>query len=150
MMAQVNHFLNERTQGEKYATLFYGVVNSFGAMRWTNAAHCAPILAKRDGRMETLRATGMPVGILDSAEYEVRTTQLDPRDKLVVYSDGLSEAQNPSGQFFEFDRIKAVVQAGAAVDASTLHAALLRAVQNFIGAMPQRDDMTLVVAEYMP
>jgi serine phosphatase RsbU (regulator of sigma subunit) len=147
---RLNRYLYERTQGEKYATLFYGVVNIFGAMHWINAAHCAPIVLKRDGRMESLMATGMPVGMLDIAEYEVRTTQMEPGDRLVVYSDGLSEAQNTAGQFFDLQRIKAVLQAGAAVDAPTLHAGMLRAVQNFIGAMPQRDDMTLVVAEYNP
>ena len=147
---RLNRYLYERTQGEKYATLFYGVVNSSGLLRWINAGHCAPFVVKRDGRMESLRATGMPVGILDIAEFEVNTTQLEPFDKIVIFSDGLSEAENTAGQFFEVGRVQAVLQAGAAVDAAMLHAGMLRAIQSFVGNMPQRDDLTLLVAEYVP
>ena len=150
MFRRLNRYLYERTQGEKYATLFYGVVNRFGVLHWINAGHCAPFVVKRDGRMESLRASGMPVGILDTAEFEVKTTQLEPYDKLVMFSDGLSEAENPAGQFFEVGRVQAVLHAGAAVDAAMLHAGMLRAIQSFVGAMPQRDDLTLLVAEYVP
>jgi serine phosphatase RsbU (regulator of sigma subunit) len=150
MFHRINRYLYERTQGEKYATLFYCAVNPFGALRWANAAHCAPVLLHRDGRMDQLASSGMPVGILDVAQFEVCTTQLEPGDKLVVYSDGLSEAQNRAGQFFDVDRIRSVLRGAAARDAGTVHAALLGAVQSFIGDVPQRDDMTLVVAEFLP
>jgi serine phosphatase RsbU (regulator of sigma subunit) len=150
MFHRISRYLYERTQGEKYATLFYGAVDPAGCLRWANAAHCAPLLVRRDCRIESLNPTGMPVGILDIAEYEVVTTQLEPGDKLVIYSDGVSEAQNAGGQFFEIERIRGVLRATAASDAATVHRMLLNAVQSFIGATPQRDDMTLLVAEYVP
>ncbi len=150
MLTSINKFLNERTQGEKYATLFYGSLDADGLLRWSNAGHCPPFLVHPDGRLEMLEATGIPVGLLDFSTYEVQTSRLGPGDKLVIYSDGLSEADNRAGDFFELDRLRAVLEANAAADCSQMHAAIMRAVEDFTGGAEQRDDVTLVVAEYNP
>jgi sigma-B regulation protein RsbU (phosphoserine phosphatase) len=150
MLRRVNTFLYDRTEGEKYATLFYGALKSNGVLHWANAGQCTPILLHRNGGMETLTTTGMPVGILDVGDFEVCTSQLSPGDKLVVFSDGLTEAQNSSGQFFEMQRIRLLLRSCADMDCETLHRTMLNAVTNFTGGEPQRDDVTLVVAEYRP
>ena len=148
MMHRVNTFLYERTGGEKYATMFYGALHLDGNLCWTNAGHCAPIILQRNGAMQTLSTTGMPVGILDQGNFEVKTTRLKPGDKLVLFSDGLTEAQNPGGQFFDMERIRAVLRSCADLNHELLHLSLKKAVTNFISGAPQRDDMTLVVVEY--
>lgn len=150
LLSSINKFLNERTQGAKYATLFYGTLDADGLLRWSNAGHCTPFLVHTDGRLEQLEATGIPVGLLDFSTYEVLTTRLDPGDKLVIYSDGLSEAENLAGEFFELDRIRQVLTANAAAGCTDLHTAMIRAVDQFTGGADQRDDVTLVVAEYQP
>jgi sigma-B regulation protein RsbU (phosphoserine phosphatase) len=150
MLSSINKFLNERTQGEKYATLFYGSLDADGVLRWSNAGHCPPFLVHPDGQMEMLEATGIPVGLLDFSSYEVQTSRLGPGDKLVIYSDGLSEAADRSGDFFELDRMRSVIRASAAADCGQMHTAMMRAVEEFTGGAEQRDDITLVVAEYNP
>ncbi len=88
LMAQLNRFLTERTQGEKYATLFAAVVFRDGTLRWTNAGHCPALLIRRAGGLEALEPTSMPLGMLDEAVFEVRETKLVAGDKILAYTDG--------------------------------------------------------------
>jgi sigma-B regulation protein RsbU (phosphoserine phosphatase) len=148
MMARVNHFLNDRTQGEKYATAFYCTIRREGVLQWANAGHVTPILVRRNGSVETLRTTGMPLGMLPAAEYAVQTLTLEPGDKIVAYSDGLSEAQNGEGRFFEAARMKQIILEHADASFRELHGALMREVEEFTREAVQTDDITAVVIEY--
>ena len=150
MMSRINLFLNERTEGEKYATVFYCTVSRDGLLRWVNAGHCTPIVVRAGGGMEHLESTGTPLGLLDEATYAVRTLQLQPQDKIVAYSDGLSDAENPQGKFFEASRMLEVIRSHSHDSASSLLTALMRAVQKFTGDAVQHDDITAVVVEYRP
>jgi phosphoserine phosphatase RsbU/P len=150
MMARVNQYLFERTKGEKYATVFYGTLSATGLMQWANAGHCTPILLHSDGRLRTLQTTGLPMGMLDTADYFVESIELEPGDKLVIYSDGLTEAESPDGQFFGNDRLRKMLRSRARDGCAALHAALLEAVEAHTeGAVPA-DDVTLVIVEYQP
>ncbi|MBL8177937.1 MAG: SpoIIE family protein phosphatase [Bryobacterales bacterium] len=150
LMAHVNQFLVERTEGEKYATLFCGVLTEDGRLRWSNAGHCPPMLIRVDGDIHKLEATGLPIGMLPGAEFEVRHTQLQPGDKLLVYTDGVSEAQNRAGQFFETHRMEALLRANAAQSCEQLIQTLIRAVESFTEDVPQGDDITAVLMQYRP
>jgi sigma-B regulation protein RsbU (phosphoserine phosphatase) len=98
--------------------------------------------------MELLESTGMPIGMLDIAEYEVKTIQLQPGDKVVLFSDGLSEAANADGEFFEKKAFKELLCAYAGIGCGELHAKLVEAVEDFSEAAEQEDDITMVVLEY--
>ncbi len=100
MMGRINRFLLERTKGEKYATVFYSLVEKSGMVHWSNAGHCAPVRLHSDGTITPLPTTGLPLGMIEAASYHVDHVQLDPGDKLVIYSDGLTEAENADGKFF--------------------------------------------------
>ena len=76
--------------------------------------------------------------------------QLQPQDKIVAYSDGLSDAENAQGKFFEASRMMEVIRAHAKDSASGLLRALMRAVETFTGGAVQHDDITAVVVEYRP
>lgn len=146
-VARLNQFLIERTGGEKYATLFYALVHAGGVLNYVNAAHCPPLVV-RDGRViETLDATGMPVGLVDGAEFEVRTLSLLPSDKVVIYSDGVTEAQNPSAAFFGKKRLRDAVTAHAAAPCRAIHDAIQDAVAAFTEGAAQSDDITVLVLE---
>ena len=147
---RVNRYLNERTQGEKYATIFYGTMEASGAFSFINAGHCSPIRVSRDGTFEYLDTTSMPVGLMEVVEFTAETRQMAPGDKLVIYSDGITEAANPAGEFFGRKRLRELVVAHAASDATGLHDAVLEAVNGFISTAPQADDITLLVLEYRP
>lgn len=149
VMSRVNRFLNERTQGEKYATVFYCNLEKSGRLRWTNAGHCPPLLTRCSGEIESLDAGGLPVGMLDSAEFTVQETQLGAGDKLVIFTDGVCEAQNPSGEFFEVKRIRRLLREQASsVGAGDLLERLMGRLQEFTSGAPQADDITCLILEY--
>ncbi|MFN7997810.1 MAG: SpoIIE family protein phosphatase [Bryobacteraceae bacterium] len=146
-LERMNEFLNERTQGEKYATVFYCLVERGGTLHYVNAGH-TPGLLVRGGEIESLDATGMPVGLIEQAEFEVRDLELHGGDKIVIYSDGVTEAQNLEGEFFGRQKLRAAICAHHAESCRGLHDAIQSAVAEFTEGAPQADDITLVVIEY--
>ncbi len=149
-ISRLNEFLLDRTRGEKYATVFYSLLDSEGTLTYLNAGHCAPFLLSRDGRLRMLQTTSMPVGMLEDAEFDVVEIKMDPGDKLVIYSDGLTEAEDPNGCFFDTERLRECLRENATLDASGLHAAILARVERFTEGGAMRDDITTVVLEYAP
>jgi serine phosphatase RsbU (regulator of sigma subunit) len=150
MMAHVNQFLTERTGGEKYATVFCGVLSKNGHMRWSNAGHCPPLIIRKTGEVLKLSATSLPLGMLEEAEFSVETTHLDPGDRIVVYTDGVSEARNRAGQYFETKRLELLLRGNPGRSCAELITTLTNAVEAFTEGMPQSDDITAVVLEYEP
>ena len=148
MMARVNQFLNDRTEGEKYATAFYCTIARDGTLRWANAGHVKPLLVRRNGEITALASTGMPLGMLPAGAWEVQTLQLSPGDKVIAYSDGLSEAQNGEGRFFESAGMDDLIRRHAGSSFDQLHDALMQAVEEFTGDAVQTDDITALVVEY--
>ena len=150
ILARLNAFLLERTRGEKYATVFYCTVDSSGLLSYSNAGHPAPFLVSLDGRLRKLHTSGMPVGMIEDAPFQTIQTQLLPGDKVVVYSDGLTEAENSEGAFFDTERLRVCLRDHASRDAVGMHAALLAAVDRFTDGGVIRDDITALVLEYVP
>lgn len=150
MMERLNQFLNERTGGGKYATVFCSMLGSGGLMRYINAGHCAPVIISAKGAIEYLETTAMPVGLLEAASFAADERQLAPGDRVVIYTDGVTEAQSPDGEFFGRKRLREAIAACAATSCVALHDAIRTAVMKFIDDAPQADDITLVVLEYRP
>ncbi len=147
-MAHLNRFLLERARGEKYATVFYCMVNSEGLLSYSNAGHCAPFLVSSDGRLRKLHTSGMPVGMLEEAQFQVVQMQLESGDKIVIYSDGLTEAENSAGEFFDTERLRACLRENASMGATELHQRLLDTLDAFVEGGVVRDDITALVLEY--
>jgi len=150
LMSRVNRFLIERARGEKYATVFYCTVNRDGELRWSNAGHPKPFLVRGNAEVSCLESTGLPLGMLDLASYEVKQIQLQPGDKVVLYSDGLSEAESADGEFFDKKGLPEVLRANASLPCKEFHAKLLEAVEDFSEGAELSDDITMLVLEYRP
>ncbi|HWR50299.1 MAG TPA: SpoIIE family protein phosphatase [Bryobacteraceae bacterium] len=150
MLSRVNRFLNERTGGEQYATVFFCMIERNGRVRWANAGHPPPLLVSEDGRIRALAAGGVPIGLLEEAEFPSEEETLRSGDKLVIYSDGLTEAQNPDRQFFGSKGLREAVARCHSGSAQELHDRLLDSVRTFTAGAEQRDDVTLAVLEYKP
>ena len=119
MMSRINLFLNERTEGEKYATVFYCTCTPMECcMGKRRTLHTD--FGARNGETEKLETTGMPLGMLGEATYGVRSCAASPQDKIVAYSDGLSDAENAQGKFFETSRMIEVIRAHAKDSAGRL------------------------------
>jgi serine phosphatase RsbU (regulator of sigma subunit)/pSer/pThr/pTyr-binding forkhead associated (FHA) protein len=147
-MGRLNQFLMDRTGGEKYATVFYCLLDFGGRLSYVNAAHCPPIVVRASGELSTLEATGMPVGLMETAEFGVAEQWLAPGDKVVIYTDGVTEAQNSAGEFFGKKRLREIVTARAAGPCQAVHDAIQQSVTEFTESVPQSDDITLVVLEF--
>lgn len=149
-MARVNRFLNERAKGEKYATVFYCTVDRSGVLHWSNAGHPKPYLVRRDGELVPLESTGLPLGMLDIATYEIKSIQLQPGDKLVLFSDGVSEAQNAEGEFFDPMAFQQTLRSLVASGCVEMNTRLVEAVEDFSEGSEIADDITTLVFEYLP
>jgi phosphoserine phosphatase RsbU/P len=147
-LERINVFLNERTAGEKYATVFYCLLERSGRLLYVNAGHCPPLVVRKAGAIESLAANSPPVGLIDSAEFEVCETTLAAGDGVVIYTDGVTEAQNAQGEFFGRQRLRQIVAEHHAESCQTLHEKIQSAVTAFTENAPQADDITLVVFEY--
>jgi sigma-B regulation protein RsbU (phosphoserine phosphatase) len=146
---RLNRFLLERTGGGKYATVFYCLLDDQGRFSYVNAAHCPPIVLRADGTQIELDATGMPVGLVETAEFEVAEAQLQPGDKVVIYSDGVTEAQNAAADFFGKKRLRDAIAPQAACNCLAIHDAIQEAVAAFTEGAAQSDDITLLILEYV-
>ena len=147
-MEGINRFLIERTGGEKYATVFYCLLRRDGRLSYVNAAHCPPLTIRAGGAMEALDATAMPVGLMEGAGFPMAEARLQPGDKLAIYTDGVTEAQNLAGEFFGKRRLKDIVAAHAERSCAALHDAIQEGVAAFTQGAPQADDITVLVVEY--
>jgi phosphoserine phosphatase RsbU/P len=150
MMSRINRFLHERTKGEKYATVFYCTLDRSGAFHWANAAHPRPFLVRQNAELVSLDTTGLPLGMLGIGQYEVRKVQLEPGDKIVIYSDGLSEAENVDGEFFDKKGLTEAIRAHSSLGCIEMLKQLTRAVEEFTEHGVMSDDITIVVLEYRP
>jgi len=147
-MERLNRFLLERFGGERYATVFYCLLERDGRLAYVNAAHCPQLVVRANAEMRALEATGTPVGMLEGASFEVAETRLAPGDKLLIFTDGVTEAQNPKGEFFGRKRVKQAAAAHAGGSSRELHDAIHQAVLAFTEGAPQADDTTVLALEY--
>jgi sigma-B regulation protein RsbU (phosphoserine phosphatase) len=146
---RLNRFLLERSCAEKYATVFYCLLDREGKFSYVNAAHCPPIVVRADGIQTELAATGMPVGLIAGAEFAVEVWQLAAGDKVVIYSDGVTEAQNAASQFFGKRRLREALTAHGSETCTAIHDAIQEAVAAFTEGAAQSDDITVLVLEYV-
>ena len=140
----VNRYLCQVHESPMYATLFFGVLDTHsGLLTYVNAGQDSPYVL-RDGVVhEKIKATGMLVGAIGDAEYHSRTLTLEQGDTLVLYSDGITDAQDPAGAAFEQARWQELLR--QPVPASRKHIEhLIEAVVNHMGDAPQYDDISLV------
>jgi serine phosphatase RsbU (regulator of sigma subunit) len=147
-VARLNRYILDRSRNARFATVFWCVVERDGTTRWINAGHCPAIVVRGGGEIEALEPTTLPLGVVADADLSTSELKLMPGDRLVVYSDGVSEAMNWENEQFGEERIKQVVLENAARTADELFDALHAAVTGFVGGAAQKDDLTLLVLGY--
>jgi sigma-B regulation protein RsbU (phosphoserine phosphatase) len=143
-----NRILADTQQVDLFVTVFYGVLDPLtGRLTYCNAGHNPPLLfSAQDGRpVKRLTRTGIPLGIFRGQTWGQGTVQLGVGDLLVLYTDGIVEAQDRHETFFGEERLLAIAQAHQAASAPEVQAALMREVHAFVGDAPQFDDIALMV-----
>ena len=148
LFAHVNRFLCEHSQLERYATAFFGILDSAGRLEFINAGHPSPLLV-RHARAETpFLAGSFPVGLMPEAEFETQTFQLQAGDTLVLFSDGVTEAIDPEEKEFGTARLREAVSGCAGKPIEEVQSCILAAVGDFTRGVRQADDLTLLLVRY--
>ena len=149
ILALLNRHLYRSTQPEKYATLFLAHYNALtSCLTYSNAGQLPPLVLRTDGSVKRLDCGGTVVGLMDGMSYEQESLRLNPGDIMVAYSDGVTEPENDFGDFGE-ERMMEVVWRYRHEPLHVISAELMQALDAWIGAEEQPDDITLVLARQM-
>ena len=147
-ISNVNRYLAENIPSNRFVTLFYAELDpKAGSLAFVNAGHNPPIIVHDSGTVEQLSSGGLPLGIIPDTEYREGRTQLQPGDVLVIYSDGVSEAINPTGEEFGPDRLCQVVSENLNATAAGIRDRIESALTKFVEGTPANDDITLVIVK---
>jgi sigma-B regulation protein RsbU (phosphoserine phosphatase) len=146
ILRNINSLVYRGTAVHQFATFFIARVAPDGRMTFSNAGHNYPVLARRDGREILLERGGLLLGVMENAGYDEEAVHLEAGDRVVLYTDGITEAVDGHGQQFGEERLLAVIR-GLPAELSAREAAegILEALQAFLGGEEPRDDMTLMV-----
>jgi phosphoserine phosphatase RsbU/P len=137
IVAAVNRFFTHKEIGEKYATLVIATLRSDGELEYVNCGHVPPLLVC-NGEIIRPAHGNLPVGLMAEATYESDRFQLHSGDRLVLVTDGLTEAENAEGEFFDNHRLEAVAARSGNMDD------IFAAVNTFCAGTPLSDDCTVV------
>ncbi len=147
-ISAVNKYLVESIPPNRFVTLFYAELDpKKGSLEFLNAGHNPPLIVHAGGTMEQLASGGLPLGIMSDAEFREGRTDLRPGDVLVIYSDGVSEAVNPSGEEFGPTRLYEVVSRNLDASAGGIRDRIESALTKFCQGTPAADDITLVIVK---
>jgi len=139
MIAAVNRFLCEKVGGQKYATLVVARLLENGEMELINCGHVPPMLIS-GGIVTKLEEGNLPVGLVPNVEFQATRLQLKPGERLLLVTDGVTEAEDADGEFFGTERLEACCLNG--------FAAIEEAVTAFRGNTPLTDDCTITEIAY--
>jgi sigma-B regulation protein RsbU (phosphoserine phosphatase) len=145
---EVNQRLVMDTGGDKFVTIFYGVLDPRdGQLTYCNAGQSPGLLVKSPGGESVieLEQTGPPLGIIENQTWERRVVKIDPGDMLVLYTDGITDAQNGDGQFFDSGGLLDVLLCNSARTALEVQEDILNGVSEFVADTQQFDDIALFV-----
>jgi phosphoserine phosphatase RsbU/P len=145
VVSHLNKQLHADTSPEKYATFFLGVYDeTTSALTYTNAGHLPPYLI-RDGAAQPIDVNGMVVGAFPFAKYDESRLELQSKDLLVFYTDGITEPENAYGEMFGEERMIELLVRNAHCDEADIVKAMTEAVREWTGSDELQDDMTLLL-----
>jgi serine phosphatase RsbU (regulator of sigma subunit) len=151
VMTRLNRITSLNCPSNRFISLFFCILDGeTGDLTFCNAGHNPPLIIRANGAWEQLRGGGPVVGILPTIEYREYRLKLEEGDTLVIYSDGVTEAENQRHDEFEVDGLVRAVTASRNLPAPEIIAEVNRAVADFTAGAPQSDDITLVVARRVP
>ncbi len=147
-LTRINRFLCERSQSNRFVTLFLFTLDEQGKGEFISAGHNPAYLYRAATAVsDTLESKHMILGAFDFATYSAAPLEMQSGDILLVYSDGLTEAENPAGEMFGTKRLEELILQFGAQGVEALKEAVLDAIEKFTEGHHQTDDITLVLVE---
>lgn len=147
MLRRLNDLLVETTNSEKYTTFFYGELDpESGEFTYSNAGHNPPMIIHPNGEHEELTAGGPVIGALEGSDYQEQTVRLQKNDMLLLYTDGITEARNTEGQYYEVGRLLEIARKRKnGTTAQDMMDMINRDVYDFTRGESLQDDVTVVL-----
>lgn len=149
-ITKVNNMLIPESDITTFVTVFYGIIDlKNGELSYCNGGHNLPYLVSKDGTVKEMSDVGgLLLGKFENAEYDMSTVQLEPGDSIVTFTDGVTEAENDSGGFFDEERVITYLEKSASKELNPLVKGLFLEVMKFAGTAPQSDDITVLTTRY--
>ena len=145
MLRTVNRQIYATSLSDRYATLFYAVLDeTTRTLRYVNAGHNPPIVMRRDGSIDWLETGGAPMGMFPDWAYEESVVQLNSGDMVVAYTDGVSEAESPFGELWGVEGLRKAAAGNRAKSVNEIVNAIFESMDEF-SHRHQADDATVVV-----
>jgi serine phosphatase RsbU (regulator of sigma subunit) len=148
VLSAVNRRIIKDSDANHFVTVIYGILDlETGTLVYCNEGHWPPYLIgpRHSENVPRLINTGVPLGIFGDKTWEQGVVQIAPGDVLVLYTDGIPEAQNAQGEFLGGDRLLETVRTNLGRPAREIQDAILADVKKFAGDTPQSDDIALIV-----
>lgn len=142
---ELNRHIHKWSAENKFITMvMVSIDRENGIVQYVNAGH-NPAYLITNGRIDTIKSHGLPIGILPGTRYATQTRAFPEGSCVVLYSDGITEAENIAGEEFENDRLEALLERHINAGAATIRDEIANAVDAFVAEAPQKDDETLVI-----
>ena len=146
LMQRLNLQICRHTPASRFITLFFGVYSpATGSLTFVNAGQNPPLIRRASGEFERLTATGIALGLFEGSSYRAMTTTLGAGDLLVLYSDGITEAEDPEGRPFEESGLEGVITVYSAMSTADIGTGVIQAVEAHANAPRFHDDLTILV-----
>jgi hypothetical protein len=149
LVARINLYACSNSQnGRRFTTAFIAEYDPAShTLNYVNAGHNPPVLRRQSGAIDRLDAGGIPLGILENAPYTAGSVVLQTDDWLVIFTDGVVEAENPQGEEYGEQRLLFLVHTSAQQSPSQLLARLNADLDRFVASAPQHDDITCMLVK---
>jgi phosphoserine phosphatase RsbU/P len=149
LVRRANQLFRQSTLPTQYATLVCGKMKAGGELEIVNAGHLPALLAAQSGT-RTFESTSQPLGVFDDQQFSAAHTRLFPGDTLVLYTDGISEAENDGGDEYGVERLQRVIEEAWLRCPMQLIDACKKHLEDFRGGRERFDDETLLAIQYAP
>jgi len=145
LCSRLNSIVYRNTDSDRFITFFYAQLEGpLRRLTYVNAGHNAPFVVRSDGSHERLREGGPVLGVFATRDFEMGSAQLSPGDRVILFTDGVTEACGVEGEEFGEARLLHLLEDHRALSADELQAKILDVVGEFSGGRWQ-DDATLLV-----
>jgi PAS domain S-box-containing protein len=147
-MERANKLFFHSTDSDKFATLFYGILDTQkNTIRYVNAGHNPPIIYSPGTIPVTLDDSGLLLGAFEDVFYEEKEILIEPNDYLIIYSDGVCEAMNDIFEEFSEEKLLEIIRRNGTMDPKGLAEKITSAIKLHARELPQSDDMTMILVK---
>jgi sigma-B regulation protein RsbU (phosphoserine phosphatase) len=149
LIERLNVQVGKHSPASRFITFFFGLYDpATGVLQFVNAGHLPPIIRRADGRFDRITGetgSGLALGMFEQAKYATNQITIEAGDVLVMYTDGITEAENHSGQAFEDAGLESVLTSVWTSDSLQVGRGILEAVERYAGDVRLADDLTALV-----